>query len=221
MDGIKLLGLLVLVFSITNPLNLSAAPISPGDLIISEVMADPAVVSDARGEWFELHNLTGSSLDLNGLYLSDSGANLHVIDNGGALTLNPFGYLVFGKSDDVLLNGDYVADYVYTGFTLANSDDEIIIATDAGVELVRLEYTQGFAVTGKSRELAGTVGFPLSGTDYVLSTSTYGLGDFGTPGGAGDSNWTVEVQPVPVPAAIWLFGSAVVGFMGVARRKPA
>ncbi len=34
-------------------------------------------------------------------------------------------------------------------------------------------------------------------------------------------NWSVaiDVAPVPVPAAAWLFGSGLLGFIGVARRK--
>jgi len=30
-----------------------------------------------------------------------------------------------------------------------------------------------------------------------------------------------EVQPVPVPAAVWLFGSGLIGLIGIARRKKA
>src|SRR5690606_5068993 len=38
---------------------------SPGELIISEFMANPEVVSDTAGEWFELRAL--ADFDLNGL----------------------------------------------------------------------------------------------------------------------------------------------------------
>ena len=31
----------------------------------------------------------------------------------------------------------------------------------------------------------------------------------------------VDVQVVPVPAAVWLFGSGLIGLIGVARRKAA
>ena len=29
----------------------------------------------------------------------------------------------------------------------------------------------------------------------------------------------VDLQPVPVPAAVWLFGSGLLGLVGVARRR--
>ena len=50
-----LLGFL-LCFSITTH--------AVGDIIITEVMQNPSAVSDANGEYFELHNTTGSSIDL-------------------------------------------------------------------------------------------------------------------------------------------------------------
>ena len=33
--------------------------------------------------------------------------------------------------------------------------------------------------------------------------------------------WYEAVEPVPIPAAIWLFGSGLLGLIGVARRKAA
>ena len=37
----------------------------------------------------------------------------------------------------------------------------------------------------------------------------------------GTWNSTVTLSPVPVPAAVWLFGSGLIGLAGVARRKAA
>jgi hypothetical protein len=47
------------------------------------------------------------------------------------------------------------------------------------------------------------------------------------PNGAGFAGWTAQwayvgttdLEPVPVPAAVWLFGSGLLGLVGVARRK--
>ncbi len=201
------------------PLTVSAASVAPGDLIISEVMVDPDAASDTYGEWFEIHNLTGNSLNLDGLTLSDNGSNLHVIDNGGSLIIDPYGYLVFGRSGDQTINGGYTPDYVYTNFVLSNSGDEIIIS-NASVEIVRLEYSADFDMAGKSMELSGTVGFLLDDSNYVPSVSVYGMGDYGTPGQAGDSAWEVAVLPTPIPAAVWLFGSGLLGLLGL-RKRPA
>ena len=32
---------------------------------------------------------------------------------------------------------------------------------------------------------------------------------------------TMTVNPVPIPAAVWLFGSGLIGLIGIARRKKA
>lgn len=41
-----------------------------------------------------------------------------------------------------------------------------------------------------------------------------------TGAGTGGSGW-IAPAPIPVPAAIWLFGSGLIGLAGVARRKAA
>lgn len=57
------------------------------------------------------------------------------------------------------------------------------------------------------------------------NTAEGSLGDGAAPtfGGLSDSTWAVwsSVNPVPVPAAIWLFGSGLIGLIGIARRKKA
>jgi hypothetical protein len=217
MNTIRLFAIVVAFVSFSTPV--TAASVAPGELIITEVMANPGLVSDTAGEWFELHNLTGNSLDINGLTISDGGSNLHVIDNGGSLIIDPAGYLVLGRNGVSTLNGGYTADYVYDDFVLSNSKDEIIISS-SDTEIVRLKYTSGFAVGGVSQELSGTVGLSLDNSNFVSSIIPYGDGDLGTPGEAGNSNWSLEGQSVPVPPAIWLFGSAIIGFMGM-RKRPA
>ncbi len=51
---------------------------------------------------------------------------------------------------------------------------------------------------------------------YVYDDSS---GDFGSI----SSGWTLslETTPVPIPAAAWLFGSGLLGFIGLAKRKKA
>ncbi len=217
MNTIRLL-VLAFPFLIISPF-VSAASIAPGDLIITEVMSNPSTVLDKNGEWFELHNLTGNSLNLDGLTLSDNGSDLHVINSGGPLIIDPFGYLVLGRNGDQAINGGYSADYVYTNFLLSNDEDEIIIS-NSGTEIVRLEYSKGFVVEGKSQELSGMVGFPLDNSDYTSSISSYGLGDLGTPGRDGDSSWTLQIHTVPLPTAFWLFGSAMLGLIGLRKKGP-
>lgn len=186
---------------------------SLSQLLISEVMANPSAVGDTSGEWFELYNPTTLAVDLNGIILMDNGSNRHVIDNGGALLINPGDYLVLARNGDTTVNGGLVADYAYgSGFSMTNTSDAIIL-TDAVSQVLRLEYSSGFAVTGVSRELTFAGG---TEADYSLALISYGAGDLGTPGfGSYDLSLPAAV---PLPAAAWLLGSGLLALVGVARR---
>ena len=35
----------------------------------------------------------------------------------------------------------------------------------------------------------------------------------------GVSSWSMSVQPIPIPPAVWLFGSGLIGLVGIARRR--
>lgn len=192
----------------------SAQAASVSDLFITEIMVNPAQVSDTNGEWFELFNPTLEAINLEGMILSDDGSNSHTISTGSALLVNPGEYFVMGRNGDSASNGGYVADYTYSGFTLGNSGDQIVIS-DGISELLRFEYGASFDTSGVSMEL---IGQEMLESNYALTDSsfTYGLGDIGTPGAAG--SFVPSPAPVPVPAAFWLFGSGLVGLVGVGRR---
>ena len=55
-----------------------------------------------------------------------------------------------------------------------------------------------------------------SPTFGILSTSAISLGDTNR---ASSSNWVTGPSVVPVPAAAWLFGTALFGFFAASRRK--
>lgn len=64
----------------------------------------------------------------------------------------------------------------------------------------------------------------LPGTTYVWNFNTSdGFQGYNTETG-GSYAWAVksgDVSAVPIPAALWLFGSGLIGLIGVARRKEA
>ena len=77
----------------------------------------------------------------------------------------------------------------------------------------------------------------ITGSNFVFGASTsnggpWVLGDGTELGYTGSNQWAitftgigpelkavVDIQAVPVPAAVWLFGSGLLGLVGVVRRK--
>jgi hypothetical protein len=193
-------GSLLMLFVFTS--TVQAAFI--GDLFISEVMINPNKVLDPQGEWFELFNPTNESVDLNQAFILDDGGNSHQISHAGPLLISPNQYFVLARNGDSLTNGGFVADYVYSSFTLVNSGDEIIF-TDGVNELLRLNYSSKFDAAGRSREL---MSIPMIENNYQLTSSmfTYGLGDIGTPGEPGSVQYPTTTMPVPSTALLFVLG---------------
>ena len=144
------------------------------DLLITEIMANPSAVGDSRGEWFELYNPTSVSFTLNGITLSDNGTDSHTIDSSSDLIINPGQFFVLGRNGNSLLNGDYIADYVYSNFVLSNSEDEIILSDLMGNRL-SIAYEAGFTTAGASSELQSA---EMLISNYATSSGyNYGDGD--------------------------------------------
>jgi hypothetical protein len=191
------------------------AVIMPGDLLISEVLSNPGAVSDTAGEWFELYNSSANAIDLNGVKIRDEGSNQFTIS--GSLLINAGDYLVFGRNVDSAVNGGYTPDYVYSSFTLGNTSDAIIVESGGNI-IASLIYNDAglYGANGRSAELV----WNGNAFSYQLTPNglTFGAGDIGTPGVAGSSVLPVAASAVPVPAAAWLFGSAIVGLQGLRRK---
>ena len=185
---------------------------SVSDLLITEVMANPAALSDSQGEWFELFNPTQEQVNLLGIDLGDDGSNLHRFDSD--LLILPGEFLTLARSADP----GFVPDYVYSNFTLSNGSDEIVLR-EGLMEILRLDYGSGFSVAGRSRELQQ---LPMMASNYGLTLASlgYGAGDIGTPG-SGATGLPPTVSSVPLPAGVWLFISGLLAVLTTARRRPA
>jgi hypothetical protein len=173
--------------------------VSVSDLLISEIMANPAAISDTRGEWFELYNPTIEPINLLDIDLGDDGRKRHRFDND--LLILPGDFLTLARGAEP----GFVPDYVYDNFTLVNSGDAIVLR-EGLLELLRLDYSSGFTLAGRSREL---LQLPMTASNYDLTPVqlTYGSGDIGTPGSAGSMPSTTS--KVAIPATPWLFVSGL------------
>jgi hypothetical protein len=71
---------------------------SPGDIVINEVMTH---TNGPPEDWIELHNTTGSTIDITGWFLSDNDNNFkrYRIGASAPVTIGPNGYVVFTQND--------------------------------------------------------------------------------------------------------------------------
>jgi len=88
-------------------------------------MIDPMSVPDRDGEWIELANIGTAPVNLAGWMLGDFSGVEHVI--AGDLWLAPGAYLLLARSADVAANGGVTPHYLYTGVSLANGRDELLL----------------------------------------------------------------------------------------------
>ncbi|HLA63095.1 MAG TPA: lamin tail domain-containing protein, partial [Rhodothermales bacterium] len=200
-------SLLLLLASLVG-LSLPAQAQQRGDVIITEVLANPGgTITDASGEWFELFNNSNRPRNLQNWMVRDSAASgvrpRHLISS--SVVMPPYGFVVLGNTTNTTINGGAAVQYAYgAALALANSLDRVIVErpdpTLIGVEVAHANY-QDPAITpvnGVSRERSSILfdtalpyrrdsldsSFWLS----ALVTDVYGPGGRGTPGAAGQTN---------------------------------
>lgn len=152
-------------------------------LVINEIMQNPAAVSDAAGEWIEITNISNEDISLNGLILKDNGGEEHVI-SANDLVVTPDGFVVLGANDDPTQNGDVTVDYEYSGFTLSNLWDEVILAHPSGIILDDVYYDNGTTFPdeeGASMMLLDPTLDNSLGANWAVADTVFGSGDYGTP----------------------------------------
>lgn len=162
------------------------APSAP-QIVITEIMQNPAAVGDNSGEYFEVYNAGNAPVDLNGWTISDNGADNHVI--ASSVVINVGEYAVLANNGDTATNGGLTVDYVYSGVFLANGDDEVVLTDADSNEIDRVEYDGGPIwpdPTGASMSLVDLTADNNDGTNWCTATTAYGDGDLGTPSAAND-----------------------------------
>ena len=110
----------------------------PGDVIVSEIMADPTpVVGLPELEWFEVYNRSDKYFDLDGWVVTD-GATSETLTS---YVLGPGEYVVILNSGDGALFG--ITNFL-EGFgmpTLTNAEDDIVLRNPDGVTIDSVHYT--------------------------------------------------------------------------------
>lgn len=154
----------------------------PGDLAITEVMANPAG-ADGQAEWFELH--AARDIDLHGLVIGrdpDDDGHRTTIAGTACRRVKAGAFALVARSDDADDNGGLPAVDATATFSLLNSDGALLVATADGMVLDRVTWEA--SVDGASLQLPGPLGDDPE--QRCAGTDEYGPGGRGTPGAASD-----------------------------------
>ena len=148
----------------------------------------------------------------------------------------------FELDDDGVGVPEAIADGSFNLSALINDSGLLASGTlDIGGTVAALGFSSGTLLTGN----LNAFGFPNAGGDpleflfevtggdaaglyggvgsiggIILSGGTGFTGDF-TTDFSGSGTAVADVAPIPLPAAVWLFGSGLLGLVGVSRRRRA
>lgn len=160
----------------------------PGELVITEIMVNPEVVGDTKGEWIEVWNAADHELSLIGIIIKDSGSNKHTMSSDDGLVMPSGHYWVLARESDSNANGGLKVDYRLSNFSLGNQSDQIILTMDDGGIIDQVAYSAGWPiVSGASIELDPGKQTSMdndSPQHWYAATQVYGQGDKGSPGRA-------------------------------------
>jgi Lamin Tail Domain len=129
----------------------SVARPRPGDLVITEVMADPKAVSDTLGEWVEVYAVR--DVDLNGVLLANEGSGRAPLEGPRCLALKGGTHAVLARGTDSSTNGGLPPVLGSFSFGLGNSaGTHTLRLLLEGVLLDEVTWTSA-ALPGVSRQL--------------------------------------------------------------------
>lgn len=198
-------------------------------IIINELLPDgdagdtnaDGTINFIQDEFIELVNVTGGSIDISGysLWESDLGTARHVFPSG--TILNSYEPIVIfgggvpnlpGIQTQTASNAD---PGIAFGLGLSDATDRVILRDSSNNIVFDIEYDSTVdAITDQSL----TRSPDLTGS-YVGHSSAQGSLSSFSPGTF--INGAPISAPVPIPSAVWLFGSGLLGFIGMAKRKKA
>ncbi len=201
-------------------------------LLINEIDYDQPGADTA--EFIELYNPGNNLLTLDGYRLDlvngTTGSSYHSVDLAG-LSIAANGYLVLCNNSQTVANcsveaaaGSWIqnggssgdAAALFEGTTLLDS----VVYESTGNFLS--SYAEGGGFTdADSGSIPMSIARLPNGVDTDHNASDFGSACL-TPGGAnigGNGDCSVGINPVPVPAAAWLFGSGLLGLIGISRRR--
>ena len=162
---------------------------APGQLVISEFLANPANVAmgstDAQREWFEIVNTGAAPFDLNELTVGRIGSPGAPVQSARCISVAADGFAVFARSADAAANSMLPEVQATFRFGLVDTSGDIQISDGATV-LDAIRWTS--VTSGVSRQLDPghfSAADNDAATSFCASTALYGdMTNKGSPGAA-------------------------------------
>jgi hypothetical protein len=159
---------------------------------------------------YSVDTIAGTAAGSFAQYVSDVSGMSGSIDGSGNINFTPTNRFANTSGPVITGNPWNVTDYSDNGTPTDPTDDTFSTWQP---------FTTGMQTGG-----AGNItGQALDDAMHAVLVSATAVGaNWGTfAGGTYYEVWSVDITPatVPVPAAVWLFGSGLVGLVGIARRK--
>ena len=165
-------------------------PLQPGDVRLSELQRNPAIVPDTNGEYVEVVNVGSKPVGLRGLRLVDNSAAVTLASNFLLVPGRPMLFQVDGAPSR---NGGQPLGMALPFGTVALGDTSYTGALDlAGVVVDSIAYTTGFpggsGVAAERRDLLAA----NTNANWAAAPQVYGPGDRGSPGRGNPSDATTH-----------------------------
>ncbi len=188
---------------------------SNGSTLITVAMSatqrysNPTLTNDGAGTYYAQ---AGSNFGGAGESSSEGALwnfNFYIDVDSTTETIDDYEFVLFYDFDPAFDNGP-------AGLGTLNLNDWITYYEGPGA--THHEDSQNLMFSWTSTAIPGTVA-PPGGVFDPNALGEYNFGIQVTQDGWGVENVRMDVQVVPVPAAVWLFGSALAGLFGWSRRR--
>lgn len=151
----------------------------PGDLVITEIFRNPSGADEKFREWFEVHNVSGVEIIVDGLTVGDNQGSVTI--NAGGETIAPGAYAVIAYSDDPAINGGVDAIAAYGGqstdIQLANGSDSVTISF-GGMDVDEINWAAMWPGAGQG--VSGCLKVPYAMNNNDPAAWSNSVGGFGT-----------------------------------------
>jgi hypothetical protein len=112
--------------------------VEAANIVINEIMAvNTTTIGDQNGEyddWIELYNLSASSINLSGYYLSDSRTNLKKWQIPTGVSIQGNGYTIIWADKDTTQGG------LHSNFKLSSLGEKVILSDTRGIIINEVAY---------------------------------------------------------------------------------